>query len=124
MTALDLTRSPHEVAPDLIGAELYVDRAQLDRLMINLLSNALKFTRTGHIEVATDVRICILAHDQRRARVVDEHRCEPDARTACGDDRGDVARDVVRAAAVCRDRQVSYMEHPWNVRSYKVLMDL
>jgi DNA-3-methyladenine glycosylase len=25
MTALDLTRSPHEVAPDLIGAELLVD---------------------------------------------------------------------------------------------------
>jgi len=25
MTAVNLTRSPHEVAPDLIGAELYVD---------------------------------------------------------------------------------------------------
>ena len=42
--------------PALEGADLYVDREKLDRLLVNLLSNALKFTREGRIDVATWVR--------------------------------------------------------------------
>ena len=42
--------------PSVASAELYVDRAQLDRLFVNLLSNAFKFTRAGHIEVTTEFR--------------------------------------------------------------------
>ena len=42
--------------PAVSDAEMYVDRAQLDRLLVNLLSNALKFTREGHIEVSTELR--------------------------------------------------------------------
>jgi signal transduction histidine kinase len=45
-----------ELDPAVADAELYADRAQLDRLLVNLLSNALKFTRAGHIEVTTELR--------------------------------------------------------------------
>ena len=37
----------------LDGADLYVDREKLDRLLVNLLGNAVKFTHEGSIEVAT-----------------------------------------------------------------------
>ena len=39
---------------NLDGAELYVDAAELDRLITNLLSNAVKFTHEGAIEVSTE----------------------------------------------------------------------
>jgi signal transduction histidine kinase/class 3 adenylate cyclase/CheY-like chemotaxis protein len=38
----------------LDGADLYVDRERLDRVLVNLLSNALKFTHEGIIQVATE----------------------------------------------------------------------
>jgi signal transduction histidine kinase len=38
----------------LDGAELYVDAAELDRLVVNLLSNAVKFTHEGSVEVSTE----------------------------------------------------------------------
>lgn len=37
----------------LDGAELFVDAAELDRLVVNLLSNAVKFTHEGAIDVRT-----------------------------------------------------------------------
>jgi signal transduction histidine kinase/class 3 adenylate cyclase len=42
-------------APVAAGVDLYVDREKFERLLVNLLSNALKFTKQGHIEIATDV---------------------------------------------------------------------
>jgi signal transduction histidine kinase/CheY-like chemotaxis protein/class 3 adenylate cyclase len=39
--------------PKLAGADLYLDREQLDKLLFNLLSNALRFTKAGSIDVAT-----------------------------------------------------------------------
>lgn len=38
----------------LHDADLYADRERLDRLLVNLLSNALKFTHEGMIEVGTE----------------------------------------------------------------------
>jgi signal transduction histidine kinase len=38
----------------LDGAPLYVDAAELDRLVVNLLSNAVKFTHEGSVEVSTE----------------------------------------------------------------------
>lgn len=38
------------------GAHLYVDLEKLDRLLVNLLANALKFTKHGGIEVATEIQ--------------------------------------------------------------------
>jgi len=37
----------------LDGADLYVDREKLNRLLVNLLGNAVKFTHEGSVEVAT-----------------------------------------------------------------------
>ena len=42
--------------PAVDGANLYVDRERFDRLLVNLLSNALKFTREGSIEASTRLR--------------------------------------------------------------------
>jgi signal transduction histidine kinase len=41
--------------PRVREADLVVDHEKLDRLLFNLLSNALKFTKTGTIEVATEL---------------------------------------------------------------------
>ena len=42
--------------PRARGVELYVDLELLDRLLRNLVANALKFTGQGHVEVCTNVR--------------------------------------------------------------------
>lgn len=39
--------------PKLQGADLYLDREKMDKLLFNLLSNAFKFTKQGFVEVAT-----------------------------------------------------------------------
>ena len=49
--ALRVSRSPIAAK-----ADLYVDREKFERLLVNLVSNALKFTKKGHIEIATDLR--------------------------------------------------------------------
>lgn len=41
--------------PGLVGADLYLDAEQFDRLLSNLLSNALKFTEAGAIKVGTEL---------------------------------------------------------------------
>jgi adenylate cyclase len=41
--------------PQVDGAELYVDREMFDKLLLNLLSNGLKFTKAGHVEVSTQI---------------------------------------------------------------------
>jgi signal transduction histidine kinase/class 3 adenylate cyclase/CheY-like chemotaxis protein len=41
--------------PRVRAADLFVDREQLDRLLVNLLSNAVKFTHAGHIAVTTEL---------------------------------------------------------------------
>ena len=61
--------------------------------------------RGERLEVATHRRIGVLAHDQRRARVVDPHRREPVADLAVAHDLHDVARDLEGAATGCRDRE-------------------
>ena len=50
---LELTLS---LSPAADGADLYIDREKLERLIVNLLSNALKFTKNGRIAIETDVR--------------------------------------------------------------------
>jgi len=37
-------------------ANLYIDREQFDKILYNLLSNALKFTKQGHIEISTTIK--------------------------------------------------------------------
>jgi signal transduction histidine kinase len=37
------------------GAEIFIDRDKFGKLLFNLLSNAFKFTREGHVEVATAI---------------------------------------------------------------------
>jgi adenylate cyclase len=44
------------LAPQVPGADLFIDHEKLDKLLSNLLSNALKFTEQGRVEVATGVQ--------------------------------------------------------------------
>lgn len=41
--------------PRVAGAEIFIDRDKFGKLLFNLLSNAFKFTREGHVEVATSI---------------------------------------------------------------------
>jgi signal transduction histidine kinase len=41
--------------PRVPGAEIFIDRDKFGKLLFNLLSNAFKFTREGHVEVATSI---------------------------------------------------------------------
>lgn len=41
--------------PRVRGADLFVDREKFDKLLTNLLPNALKFTKRGHVEVTTAI---------------------------------------------------------------------
>jgi adenylate cyclase len=41
--------------PEVPNAELYIDREKFDKLLYNLLSNALKFTKQGYVEVASRI---------------------------------------------------------------------
>jgi DNA-binding NtrC family response regulator/signal transduction histidine kinase len=41
--------------PQVIGADLFVDREMFNKLISNLLSNAFKFTQKGYIEVSTRI---------------------------------------------------------------------
>jgi len=41
--------------PGVNGADLYIDGVNFDKLLFNLLSNALKFTRQGYVEVSTKI---------------------------------------------------------------------
>ncbi len=38
------------------GMEIYIDREKFDKILLNLLSNSLKFTKQGYIEVTTEVQ--------------------------------------------------------------------
>jgi len=38
------------------GMEIYIDREKFDKILLNLLSNALKFTKQGFIEVSTEIQ--------------------------------------------------------------------
>lgn len=42
--------------PSVNKADLYIDRENFDNLLFNLLSNALKFTRKGYVEVSTKIQ--------------------------------------------------------------------
>jgi signal transduction histidine kinase/class 3 adenylate cyclase len=44
-----------QLDPRVEGAELFVDREKFDRMLANLLANAVKFTKEGSIEVATEI---------------------------------------------------------------------
>lgn len=52
--------------PQVPESELYIDREKFDKLLYNLLSNALKFTKQGYIEIATRIH-----HDVLRLEVTD-----------------------------------------------------
>ena len=67
--------------------------------------------RHERLEIATYARVGVLANDQRRAGVLDEHGREPGARAARLHDRRDLIGDVVRAAAACRDRELAAVNH-------------
>jgi class 3 adenylate cyclase len=41
--------------PGVSGVDLFVDREMFEKLLFNLLSNALKFTEQGHIEMSTQI---------------------------------------------------------------------
>jgi adenylate cyclase len=41
--------------PRVRGAELFIDREKFDKLLVNLLSNACKFTKQGYVEVSTEL---------------------------------------------------------------------
>jgi class 3 adenylate cyclase/CheY-like chemotaxis protein len=41
--------------PAVRGADLFIDREKFDKLLANLLSNALKFTRQGHVDLSTAI---------------------------------------------------------------------
>ena len=42
-----------DLDPRVTGADVYVDGEKFDKVVFNLLSNALKFTKSGHVEIAT-----------------------------------------------------------------------
>ena len=42
-----------KLASEVDGAALYIDREQFDKLLTNLLANAVKFTRAGFVEIST-----------------------------------------------------------------------
>lgn len=44
-----------DLSPAVGEADLYIDRQRFDKLLYNLLSNALKFTKQGYVEVSTGV---------------------------------------------------------------------
>jgi CheY-like chemotaxis protein len=44
------------LAPEVDGAEIYLDAEKLDKVVFNLLSNSHKFTREGFVEVTTEIR--------------------------------------------------------------------
>ncbi len=46
----------HSFDPLVKGTELYIDKEKFDKVISNLLSNALKFTTKGYIEVSTEVQ--------------------------------------------------------------------
>lgn len=41
--------------PRVNGADLFIDRGMFEKLLFNLLSNALKFTERGHVEMSTQI---------------------------------------------------------------------
>ena len=41
--------------PEVDSADLYIDREKFDKLLVNLLSNSLKFTKQGSIYVSTEI---------------------------------------------------------------------
>jgi signal transduction histidine kinase/class 3 adenylate cyclase len=41
--------------PAVRGTDLLIDRELFSRVLVNLLSNAFKFTRKGHVEIATEI---------------------------------------------------------------------
>jgi len=49
--------------PAVAAADLFIDREKFDKVITNLASNAIKFTREGHVEVATHLHegICRLS---------------------------------------------------------------
>ena len=46
----------HSFDPLVKGMEIYIDQEKFDKILLNLLSNALKFTKQGHIELATEIQ--------------------------------------------------------------------
>src|SRR5690606_17862930 len=63
------------------------------------------------LEIAPHARVGVLADDQRCAGVVNEHRCQPVARSARRHDPRHLASDVIRPAAFCRDGHLVSMKH-------------
>ncbi|KAB2841344.1 response regulator [bacterium] len=46
----------HSFDPLASGMEIYIDREKFDKILLNLLSNALKFTKEGFIEASTEIQ--------------------------------------------------------------------
>jgi adenylate cyclase len=44
------------LSPAASDADLYVDIDKFERVLINLMSNALKFTKSGHVAISTEIR--------------------------------------------------------------------
>ncbi|MEE9512952.1 MAG: ATP-binding protein [Anaerolineales bacterium] len=42
--------------PQVNGADLFIDRGMFEKLLFNLVSNALKFTEQGHVQVSTEIQ--------------------------------------------------------------------
>ena len=60
---LELRRSMDE---QVSRADVFIDREKFERLLLNLLSNALKFTKQGHVEVSTEIlgnEFCLAVSD-------------------------------------------------------------
>src|SRR5207244_2636258 len=73
------------------------------------------------LEIATHAWVCVLADDQRRARVMDEHRRETFVRSTCANELRNFLRNVIGASAFGRDVEVGSVEHrgwytPWVIR--------